>query len=41
MEMVQGGVHLLDYIVGGVGNMVQEIGTYVRCAFSFRRKLML
>jgi hypothetical protein len=30
MEMVRGGVHLLDYIVGGVENMDREIGVYVR-----------
>jgi len=30
MEMGLGEVHLLDYISGGVGKMVREIGVYVR-----------
>lgn len=40
METGLGGVHLLDSIFGGVGNMVQEIGVYVRDTID-SRKLMI
>jgi hypothetical protein len=33
--MVQVGVHLLDSIFGGVGNMAREIGVYVRYTIDY------